>query len=197
MTTSKQLEFPYEDAYSVFVPSTMSKPRQIVEFIVKAAKEPLTALEIANIYAQLTERKTSYVNVKSILNTLVERGDIWARVETDEERSTRASGRKHKGYNSTLYWGLGRTVPKRETSVLVPGCELASKRKPKIGYDAKPVAKKSKKKSSGLPKAEKVQTGDVSVLLEQLINSRTKDLQARVNELEKALTDVKKIISRF
>jgi hypothetical protein len=177
------------------MPSTMSKPRQIVEFIVKAAKEPLTALEVTNIYAQLTERKAAYVNVKCILNTLVERGEIWARVETDEERSTRASGRKHKGYNSTLYWGLGRTVPKRETPILVPGCELSGKRKPKIGYK-KPVAKKSKKKSSGLPKAEKMQTDDVSVLLEQLIRSRTKDLQARVIELEKALTDIKKIISR-
>jgi hypothetical protein len=91
---------------------------------------------------------------------------------------------------------MGTNVPERKTPVLVPGCELLSKTAPKIGYGVKQKAKKSKKKSSGLPKAEKMQTDDVSVLLEQLISSRTKDLQARVNELEKALTDVKKIISR-
>lgn len=175
------------------------RPSELIEFILNAAREPLTALEVTNIYAELTDRPAKYVNVKYTLNQLVNKRKIAARKESGPERKIRANGREILGPSSMLYWSQGKVVPQRQTAVLVDGVELGSSVQPAVGYWAdgkKPIKKsKSKKKRSGLPRASKVQTGTVSEMLEQIISERTREMQARINELEKKLTDIKKIIS--
>ena len=172
--------------------------RELADFVLNAVNEPITALEATNLMAQLAERKYDYNYVSKILKELVTDGRAVARVETDAERMTRANGRLAKGYNGMLYIGTAdgsKHVPARKTPVLVPGVELGNSSDTSIKYNytyEKKTKRKYKKravKPAGLPSKSTTLTGDINVLVEQLITARTSKLQSKLDRIAAILAE--------
>lgn len=159
------------------------KTKDMVRLIVSGSDQPLTVMEIVRFFEVIDEREIHPTYVSQIANKLVDAGVFSVRVETELEHALRG------GYGNKcamLYWGQPGGVPTRTKGTIIDGVTTMNK----IVKRNKKRKAKATKKTSGLVAAPKTMTGDVSEMIEALIAARTKELQARVNELEARLARI-------
>jgi hypothetical protein len=154
-----------------------------IQLTLLESSQPLSVLEIQTLIQKLTGRAVDNVSVRNALQRLQDAGLVSKRTETVEERLIRSAGKAPKGYQASLYWAKGKTVPARTVTEAVPGMTLKiSKRRPASGKKVKTAAKS--------------QTADLQIerLIEIIVQERTSKLQARVAELEDRLAKIKRLI---
>lgn len=191
MTKTKKGETPKQLAPHIEALRARGKQtRDLVELAVRGSLEPLTTFEVANLVHQLGERKYDLTYIKRVLEELAAEGVISSRIETEDERLLRAGGKSVRGAMAKLYWSGGKHV-KRTTRVLVSGVKLDNDATQYTTWrhDGKP------RKKAGLVARPKMQTGTLEGIVESMILEHVNKLQARVEELEKMLTAMKKAIN--
>lgn len=154
-----------------------------IQLTLLESSQPLSVLEIQTSIQTLTGRTVDNLSVRNALQRLQDAGLVSKRTETVEERLIRSAGVAPKGYQASLYWAKGKTVPARTVTEAVPGMTLKnSVRRPARGKKTKTAAKS---KTSG---------SQITELIDIIVQERTAKLQARVAELEDRLAKIKSLI---
>lgn len=154
-----------------------------IQLTLLESTQPLSVLEIQTSIGTLTGRNVDNVSVRNALQRLQDAGLVSKRTETVEERLIRSAGRAPKGYQASLYWAKGKTVPARTVTEVVPGVKLE-------------IGGRRPGRTNKVKTAAKSQTADLQIerLIEIIVQERTAKLQARVAELEDRLAKIKRLI---
>lgn len=166
--------------------------RELVRIILEESPQPMTVLEIRKSFENVSGKLYDQTYIRRMLEELIDAGKVSTRHETDDERIFRAGGRIPRGKAGSYFWAPAGEVPARTEAVVVDGLLLDSENR---GGRRKRKIRRASSKSSGPVAASRVQTDDVSRLIDMLVAERTKELQARIDELEKVLTGIKKATS--
>ena len=154
-----------------------------IQLTLLESTQPLSVLEIQTSIQKLTGRTVDNVSVRNALQRLQDAGLVSKRTETVQERLIRSAGRAPKGYQASLYWAKGKTVPARTVTEAVPGMKLE-------------IAGRRPGRTKKVKTAAKSQTADSQLmsLVDRIVDERTAKLQARVAELEDRLAKIKRLI---
>lgn len=141
--------------------------------VISEADVPLTINEINELLFRTYGKAMSRVHLRTVLQQLVESGEIKSRYESEAERLVQTQGAR------------GRTslVFARAAKIAVVRTKLPVQTR----------FKKQSKKRIAAPVAKKADIKSVHELIEDLVAQRTKALQARVNELEAKLSRITKL----
>lgn len=165
--------------------------REIVLMTIEDIGFPAAAVEITAHLNKELDKDYSLERVRYALNSLLASGKIFSRQETHAERSLRfVDGRKAMGHYAELY-SLQNPVPTR-TQAPVPGTEMTGplkKRGPnknKKRYVAAPV------ENQGMQSTQQA----LDFLIGKLVDERTVELQARLNEANAKLEQMRALLQK-
>jgi hypothetical protein len=163
---------------------------QVLDLMQKQT-QPLSVTEITEMIVQELNHRYHDSHVRIVLNELVERGKLFARDETSDERSLRACGQKIRNIRAALF-STHNPVQARTEAEAVPGIFLS---------DSWGVPWSKKKEA----KAQEVILEDITpvsipagvmsnpvidMLIEKIVAERTKEV---ILELEKVQTELARL----
>jgi hypothetical protein len=163
---------------------------QVLDLMQKQT-QPLSVTEITEMIVQELNHRYHDSHVRIALNELVERGKLFARDETSDERSLRACGQKIRNIRAALF-STQNPVQARTEAEAVPGIFLsdswgvpwskkkAAKAQEVILEDITPV---------NIP-AGVMSNPVIDMLIEKIVAERTKEMSA---ELEKVQTELARL----
>lgn len=169
--------------------------RNTIKMIVKESDQPITTAEVARIHELTSGRRLNYTYISMILNDAVAAGELSSRQETVLECDLRVgAGARSASRLSKLYWRSAKTVPTRTRGKIVDGVESSTALTYQKNSKYSKKAKRAAKKNAGVAKAAPNMTGDISVMIELLVATRTEALQRQVAELEDKLAKIRSAI---
>ena len=172
--------------------------KDFVTLVLEDQTQPLTVAEITILVNRELNRGYDKSTLRLVLNELVDEGVAVTRVETLAERALRANGKSVPGTPSAIYFSSAGGVqipPARTVAIAVEGAELRNaagrhKSKKKLG---RPVGSKNRPKI--LLPASAPETLTVELLIEKLVAERTREIQAKLDEANAKLVQLKKLLA--
>jgi hypothetical protein len=180
----------------------------VVEEILLAASQPLTATEITEAVSRKLDKAFTENPIRLVLGELNSLRTISSRVETHRERVTRANDENVRSSRAALYWApyADGIVPERTMTEVIPGLilfqkELYPKRsvsnaatKKKRREEAKRAYKNKKAKTlsreaySITNDATTVSNPVIDYLIEKIVTEKTAELTKTLKETQAELS---------
>lgn len=173
--------------------------KDFVALVLEDQTQPLTVAEFTILINRELNRNYDKSTLRLLLNELVDERRAVVRTETNAERSIRSEGRSVPGVPSAIYFSASagvHTPPPRTIAVVVPGSELKSTfgRRPKRKKLGRPVGSKNRP-TIQVPTTSVDAASTVELLIEQLVAERTRDIQAKLDDANAKLAQLKKLLT--
>jgi hypothetical protein len=165
--------------------------RDLTYAAVQEHSQPLTVAEITAFLNQVLGTDYNEPRVRYGLDALVKDKKLFTRSETAQERTLRGNGAKVTLNKPAVLYSTYSVVPPRTVCEVVPGVILR-------GVDS-PRPRKQRDISHLTPKETRTQTPNLDTaaldfLIEKIVAERTVDLQKKLDEANKKLSALKKLI---
>lgn len=182
-----------------------------------AGREPLSVNEIKHACDAVKQDNLRYdeSTVRIVLTALSADGRIYSRLETKEERNTRAHNEVARGFQAMLY-SMSAPVPQRKTTTLVKGIVLGdgstvepnarkaarkyyAKNKQKINaknYERNKAAIIAKRVSSVMDMNDPI-INSIAALIESHVQKRNHELNLQVAELEARMAKINEVLRKL
>ena len=157
--------------------------RSLLKAIVEKSDQPLSAAEVRFRFNKATGKNIDIPRVNMYLNLLVKAKQLSSRVETEQERTTRADGKPVRGMLARLY-SAGSSVPKRTKTLddIILG-------------DGKATPESQRKASKRWHEKSRTQPAGQYILTEvERVVSERNELRARVAQLESILKQAQQVV---
>ena len=160
--------------------------------VLKQETQPLSVVEITELVEQQLGHRYHDSHVRIALTELADKGKLFSRQETTDERSLRAQGKKIRNIRATLF-SVQNPVPLRTEAEAVPGIFLNDSfgipwSKKKAARASEPVILDAEVVS--IPTSSTMSNPLVDMLIEKIVAERTKEVTA---ELEKVQTELARL----
>ena len=172
-------------------PALTKFAQQMLE-VLQQETQPLSVTEVTELLFDKLGRRYHDSHIRIALTELTDKGKLFTRQETSDERSLRAQGKKIRNLRAALY-STQNPVPARTEAEAVPGIFLNDSfgipwSKKKAARANEPIVLDAEVVSSPTPGM--MSNPVIDMLIEKIVAERTKDI---ILELEKAQTELARL----